>query len=697
MMDWAGWPRRLVFAALTGVMGCSGTEPSKTEAVATVIVGGAPSGPLVIGNTAQLSATAVNATGGTIPGTNFTWASSDPNLATVSSGGLVTATGAGSVTITAAAQGKTGTATIDVRAGAAIGPAGGVLSLLNGQVTLNIPAGASPQSVNLLVRPVPDPVQSPLVVPGTVIEIAPDGTSFQQPITLGIRFEPARIPAGLTEVSLQLYYLSNGAWIKMGNSTVATSTHVVTGLTYRTGTYAVASTPVDHVVLGGPTLDGALFVSQSGQLTAQAFDADQALLAGRAVVWSSSNPAAATVANGVVTAVAAGSASITATIEGKSTSTQILVLSRPTADWSQATEWVTHQGEPGHTGYVAATLDPVVFAERWVKTPVLGPGATPASLGPVTFSSGSVYGSSATYFGTQRAFALDLATGTERWSVSFGAIHGVHPPAYADGKVYLTTSGHSDSYLYALDAATGAQQFRSAYGNQWSVYYAPVIVGNKVYMAGGTVDGMYSFDGTDGTQLWFVATNQYNLWSPAVRGGKVYAYTGSYNPMVQVADAVTGTVTDTIADPHFSWNGWSMNTAPVLGGSNDLMATQAGRLVSFDLLAKNIRWEKAGQFTGTVAVAGGVVYVVNGDQLEARRESDGGLVWAWRASAALEPTTIITNNLVFAHSANATYAVDLSSHRQVWAYPAGGNLSLSAQGVLLIAGGDGKLTAVTVK
>jgi len=44
-----------------------------------------------------------------------------------------------------------------------------------------------------------------------------------------------------------------------------------------------------------------------------------------------------------------------------------------------------------------------------------------------------------------------------------------------------------------------------------------------------------------------------------------------------------------------------------------------------------------------------------------------------------------------------TYAVDLASHAQVWTYPAGGQLALSAQGILFIAQSSGKLTAVSMR
>jgi alpha-tubulin suppressor-like RCC1 family protein len=66
-------------------------------------------------------------------------------------------------------------------------------------------------------------------------------------------------------------------------------------------------------------------------LTATPRDANNAALTGRTITWSTSAAAVATVAGGVVTAVSAGSAIITATSEGKSGTATITVTSPPPA------------------------------------------------------------------------------------------------------------------------------------------------------------------------------------------------------------------------------------------------------------------------------------------------------------------------------------------------------------------------------
>ena len=688
----AGWASKASILAAGGC-GTAGPDAKPNETVASVIVTNVPSVPLLVGNTVQLAATAVNATGGTIPGASFTWQSSDPPRASVSAGGLVTALDAGPVVIRASAGGKTGEASLDLRAGGGVGPAGGVLTMLNGAVQLDVPAGAVNQTVNVLVRPVPDPTGNPRLVPGTVFELAPEGTRFGR-ATLSIAYDPARIPAGLPGASLQLYSLLAGVWTQVRGSTVDQANHRAAGLIFSTGTYGVASTAVDHISLSGSSLDGALYTGQTTQLSADLFDVYGAALTGRTVTWSSSDNGRATAANGLVTAVGAGPATITATADGKSAQTTLAVLPRPVADWSLASEWVSYQGDGAHRGYFPVTLDPVAFRERWVKAL----SGTP--LNPVAVGQGAIYITPNSYFGSQqKAWALDLTNGQQRWAVDFGSINGVQPPVAANGLLYLTTSGQQDSYLYALDAATGSQRFRSPYGNQWGRWLAPVVAGSRVHMGGGTYGGLYAFDGTSGAELWFSGTTgQNDGWTPAVDNGLVYAYSLGTPGRLTAFDASSGALSYEILDTGGSFFGFAQGLSPVLGGPGEAFLNLGGMLTSFDLGQRSVRWQIKGQFSGNAAYANGVLYIVNGGQLEARLSSDASLLWAWKpANKSLIPTVMVTKNLVFVKTDDRVYAIDLAARREVWSYAASGELTPSAQGYLFIAGADGVLRAIALR
>src|SRR5207249_1236164 len=69
---------------------------------------------LQTGQTAQLTATARDASGNPLPGRVMAWSSSDTTIAKVSGSGLVTAKAAGSANVTATSEGQSGTAAITV-------------------------------------------------------------------------------------------------------------------------------------------------------------------------------------------------------------------------------------------------------------------------------------------------------------------------------------------------------------------------------------------------------------------------------------------------------------------------------------------------------------------------------------------------------------------------------------------------------
>lgn len=72
-------------------------------------------GTIYLNNTVQLTATTKDASGNTLTGRAVTWSSSNSLVASVSASGLVRGVSAGSATITATSEGKSGTASFTVR------------------------------------------------------------------------------------------------------------------------------------------------------------------------------------------------------------------------------------------------------------------------------------------------------------------------------------------------------------------------------------------------------------------------------------------------------------------------------------------------------------------------------------------------------------------------------------------------------
>jgi uncharacterized protein YjdB len=231
---------------------------------------------VVVSQTLQLTGVAKDAQGAVLQGRQLTWTSSDATKATVSSTGLVTGVASGAVTITAGAEGKSGTSSITITPK----PVGAVI-LSPAQVSIEV--GATRQ----LTAQVTDDAGN--VLTGRPVSFVSNNVSVATVSGSGL-------VTGVAVGTAKITATSEG---KSGTADVA-----------------VTPVPVSTVEISPGTSD--LTIGQSTTLAAVAKDAKGNVLTGRTVVWTSGAPTVATVSStGVVTAVGAGSAVVFATIEGK--------------------------------------------------------------------------------------------------------------------------------------------------------------------------------------------------------------------------------------------------------------------------------------------------------------------------------------------------------------------------------------------
>lgn len=372
----------------------------------------------------------------------------------------------------------------------------------------------------------------------------------------------------------------------------------------------------------------------------------------------------------------------------------------PLARWASVPEWAQHQANAAHTGYVPVTLDASKFTRRWRWTVPGASGTAGGTIQPVVTSAGAVYAVTSGYFQTASVLALAEADKTLIWQHDFGSIFAANAPATDGGRLFLATSGHEDTFMWAFDAAAGKLHFRTAFSSQWEHYLAPTIANGAVYTDGGYYGGMLSFKIADGTQNWFTALEQYDQWTPAVNGTHALAFMPSG---LNALDVATGAKAFTIADPSNTVQPYSVYGAPMIIGPGNVVVINGpangsglNRLVNFDLVQRSVKWSIPGSFRQAPATAAGTIYTLNGAQLEARSAADGSRLWAWLPDeATTDPfpadygvaaaNLIVTDNLVFVCSATQVYAVSLGTHKPVWSYPVRATaLALSPSGVLYI-------------
>ena len=220
---------------------------------------------LEVNQTVQLIATVIPSDA---DNQNVTWSSSNNNVATVTDG-LVTAIGAGTATITVTTEDGNKTATC----------------------TVNVTTPAAP-------------------IPVTAISLTDASVSVGNTATLTVTYTPEDANTGKAISS----------WTSSNNAIATVANGVVTGVSAGTATItatteggksASCTVTVTVIAVTGVSLDkstASIQIGGSTTLTATVLPADAS---NKAVTWSSDNSSVATVGSGVVTGIAAGTATIT--------------------------------------------------------------------------------------------------------------------------------------------------------------------------------------------------------------------------------------------------------------------------------------------------------------------------------------------------------------------------------------------------
>jgi len=415
---------------------------------------------LVAGATQQLTASLTDESGNALSTGTVTWSSSDNNVATISSSGLVTAHRAGSASISAAADGATGTATVAVSAGA-------VKSISVSPSTLSLVTGGTRQLSAALTDASGNPLTGEIVAwsssdnsvatvssngmvtakhsGNAVLTAAAGGASDNASLTVSagdissVSVSPGSVslPAGGTQqlvATLQdntgsaitgqtvTWSSSDASVVSVSSSGLATVSHIgsatVTATAGGKSGHALFSVTAGGVSSVSVTpSSGTVDVGKTLQLSVSATDAAGNAVAGRTAVWASSNSSAATVnSGGLVTGVAAGSSNISATVDGKSESATITVSAAAKAP---------------------ATLSSIVLSPNSVS---LASGASQGFSVSATWSDGSTTAPSVTYSATGGTITT---TGTYTAGSTAGSF-----------RVVAVSGSKSDSSIVTITAPT---------------------------------------------------------------------------------------------------------------------------------------------------------------------------------------------------------------------------------------------------
>lgn len=370
---------------------------------------------------------------------------------------------------------------------------------------------------------------------------------------------------------------------------------------------------------------------------------------------------------------------------------------KPLAPLSGASDWTTLQGNAAHTGYQPVVLDPAHFSLRW-KLETAAQGGRQLGLTRLATGNGRIYFSSGPVLGdaVHNLTALNEADASVAWKHEFSGLAETNPspPSYANGKVYAIAAEQQATSLFAFTAADGSALF-SAPMRGASSPLAPTISNDTVYAAGGAGSGLYGFDANLGSETQFSqGVGDYPMWTPAVDSNYTYTHAAG---ILRIRNQRTGAQVSAINNLTVPSTGYSEESAPVIGAAGSVFAidrgnplvNSGGSIANFDTSGNTLRWTVKGLYGGDPAYQGGTLYATKlfPQELQAISESDGAVLWSWtppEKQGLFLNNVLVVDNPVFCSSDSTTYAIDRTTHAMVWSYPAGGDLALSANGILYI-------------
>lgn len=273
--------------------------PPAPTPIATLSVDISPSSVL-IGQAAYASATLLDSTGTPLVGRSVAWQSSNSAVAAVAQTGDITAIAAGTAMISATSEGKSAASAITVVAPAPVP----VASVSVSPATASLQVGGTLQ-LSAVTRDANNNVLT-----GRTVSWSSNNTGIATVSASG--FVTAVAAGSVTATAL-----SEG---QSGNATI-------------TVTVPPPPAPVASVSVSPAT--SSIQVGGSVQLSAVTRDANNNVLSGRVVAWSSGDPSIAAVnsTSGLVTGVSAGSATITAISETKTGTAPITVTASVGPVW----------------------------------------------------------------------------------------------------------------------------------------------------------------------------------------------------------------------------------------------------------------------------------------------------------------------------------------------------------------------------
>lgn len=225
------------------------------------------------------------------------------------------------------------------------------------------------------------------------------------------------------------------------------------------------------------------------------------------------------------------------------------------------------------------------------------------------------------FFGTGDVFCATL-DGQLVWHRSLSAEYGKFENRFAASSspllfrnsLLLQCDHYGDSYIVALDKATGANRWKADRPDCWLSWASPQLIqvadtGRFELIAAGS-ERLDALDPADGSLLWTVqGMRRECIPTPVFANGLIYAVSGPKGPTMAIKPGGRGDVSES----HVVWSntrGAPFVPSAIVVGDHYYLVSDDGIGTCLDAHTGKPRWQKrfSGKFTASPVAAGGNVY-----------------------------------------------------------------------------------------
>jgi outer membrane protein assembly factor BamB len=339
-----------------------------------------------------------------------------------------------------------------------------------------------------------------------------------------------------------------------------------------------------------------------------------------------------------------------------------------------AADWPLFRGNPLQTGVAASGL-PADLTVRWKFKTKDAIEATAAIVNGVVYA-GSF---------DEHLYALDLATGKEKWKVKIGPVKAA--PSYKDGSLYV---GTEDGVFFRLDAATGKERWK--FDTEAEITSSANFVGDRVLF--GASNAILYCLSAEGKVLWkFKIEGGPVNGSPTVVGKRTFV--GGCDSKLHIIDVDSGKEVTAV-----DLGGQTGATAAVAGDQVFIGTIQPGNVQAVNWKKAEVQWifepKRSAEFLSSPAVTDRLVVVGSKDRrVYALDRKKGEPVWEFAAGKRVDASPVVAGDRVYVGALDGNlYVLDLAKGKELRKFELGRSILASpavGEGCLVIGTTDGML------